>query len=117
MDTVLYKYQDKGAEYLVYDTCLNTEKLNAKTVRAICARNFALGARGILAGPLPKNRAGVTMYRPDGSQADAGDDGTAVFFSYLKDTGCRSRERSAGLPAHAVGKLFLTEEFMRKNRQ
>ena len=57
------------------------------------------------------------MYRPDGSQADAGDDGTAVFFSYLKDAGCRSRERSAGLPAHAVGKLFLTEEFMRKNRQ
>ena len=38
-------------------------------------------------------------------------------FQALKDAGCRSRERSAGLPAHAVGKLFLTEEFMRKNRQ
>ena len=132
MDTVLFKYHGHGEDYLVYDTCINGERLDAKAVRAICARNFGLGALGILAGPVQEgNTAGVRMYRPDGSQADPSASENEIFSSYLKDAGYLgaeaaesftggeggNREESpSGLEeAKAVGKLFLSDEFMKKN--
>lgn len=127
MDTILFKYHGHGEDYLVYDTCINRGDLDEKAVRTICARNFGLGALGILAGPvLDGSREGVRLYRPDGSQDDLSDRETEIFTSYLRDAGYRDgagQSREDGLlqvrlgeeRAQSVGKLFLSDEFMRKN--
>lgn len=132
MDTVLFKYHGHGDDYLVYDTCINGERLDAKAVRAICARNFGLGALGILAGPVQEgNTAGVRMYRPDGSQADPSASEKEIFSSYLKDAGYLGAKTDGSFTGgeegnqkgktsdleevKAVGKLFLSDEFMKKN--
>lgn len=143
MDTILFKYHGHGEDYLVYDTCINRGDLDEKAVRTICARNFGLGALGILAGPvLDGSRKGVRLYRPDGSQDDLSDRETEIFTSYLRDAGYRdgaglliadsqaqestgkefqaekttgTAGRNQGERAQSVGKLFLSDEFMRKN--
>lgn len=134
MDTVLLKYHSLGNDYLVYDTCKNNIKLDSKAVRAICARNFGLGSEGILAGPVMDGHyVEMKIFRPDGSEAGVGRDEAQIFSRYLKDAGYLEHQKlvlhtvegdvlaenenvSEMQGTSAVGKLFLSEEFIHKNR-
>ena len=133
MDTIFLKYHSSGNDYLVYDTGRNDMMLDGKAARTICARNFALGAAGILAGTLVDGqRVEMTMYLPDGSTSRAGVDEMHIFSRYLKDAGYQedeslvlcdpeetipeSVEEPDGQPEAAqVGKLYLSEEFIARN--
>ena len=52
MNAILKKYRVGMDEYLVYDTTVNTDILDGRTVRLFCSQNFGLSTRAILVGPL-----------------------------------------------------------------
>ncbi len=52
MNAILKKYRIGADEYLVYDTTINTDILDGRTVRTFCSQNFGLATQAILVGPL-----------------------------------------------------------------
>lgn len=126
MDTILLKYHHLGKDYLVYDVCKNSRKLNERAVRTICTRNFGLGTRGILAGPVIEGeKVGMKIYQPDGKESRIDQCAAETFCQYLKDAGY-DRTRTFVLhteagdlssdqiqedAAEAVGKMYLSEQF------
>lgn len=127
MDTVLLKYHHLGNDYLVYDVRKNSRKLDARAVRMICTRNFGLGARGILAGPVMEGQSmGLKVYRPDGQESRIDEPAAETFLQYLEDAGYDRQKRvilhtedgeivfkgrQKREAAEAVGKMYLSESF------
>lgn len=127
MDTVLLKYHHLGNDYLVYDVRKNSRKLDSRAVRMICTRNFGLGARGILAGPVMEGQSmGLKSYRPDGKECRIDKTAAETFAQYLKDAGYDRQKRAVlhtedgdfllggsekQKAAEAVGKMYLSESF------
>ena len=88
MGIIFYKYHGLGNDYLVYDCQKNDVKLNEKSVRLICDRNFGLGSDGILEGPImEEGNIGVKIYNPDGGIAEKSGNGVRIFSKFLKDAG------------------------------
>ena len=56
MNAILKKYRIGRDEYLVYDTTVNTEKVDERLVRTFCTQNFGLSTSAILVGPLQGKR-------------------------------------------------------------
>jgi len=82
-----HKYHALGNDYLV----LPGENALPATdaIIRICHRNFGLGSDGILHGPLPSTKAdfGLTIWNPDGSEAEKSGNGLRIFCRYLFDQG------------------------------
>lgn len=88
MNFVLEKYHVLGNDYLVYDPEKNEMELKGETIRTICDRNFGVGADGILVGPVfQEDGIHVSIYNPDGSEAENSGNGICIFAKYLKDGG------------------------------
>ncbi|MDD2959297.1 MAG: hypothetical protein PHE06_08050 [Lachnospiraceae bacterium] len=133
MDTILLKYHSSGRDYLIYDACKNDIVLNQKAVLAICERNFGVGSAGILAGAvLPDGELQLKLYLPDGREAKIGNEEIGIYVFYLKQAGylgrrslwlhtvegMRALEETASKEhgAEEIGKLFLTEKYIQRNR-
>ncbi|MGN0152491.1 MAG: diaminopimelate epimerase [Wujia sp.] len=82
------KYHSLGNDYLVYDSNRNKPILTAEKIRAVCHRQFGLGADGILLGPfLSQDGIRLKIYNSDGSEAENSGNGVLIFAKYMKDAG------------------------------
>jgi len=102
-----FKYQALGNDYLVLDPADFPGLSEPKTaqIRAICHRNFGIGADGILWGPLPSPGGGfgLRIFNPDGSEAEKSGNGTRIFARYLWDRGLAGEpELTIDTPGGAV---------------
>ncbi|MDO5410027.1 MAG: hypothetical protein Q4F21_06170 [Lachnospiraceae bacterium] len=144
MCVTFLKYHGLGNDYLVYDCTQNNMKLSPENIQMICSTNFGLAADGILIGPIMKeDKMHVQVLNPDGSEAKNSGDGVCIFAKYLQSTGLikedkfclytpgeaaflcynsdtASAEENCGkaptAEVRSVGKLILTDEFIRDNR-
>jgi diaminopimelate epimerase len=87
MPMKFWKYHALGNDYLVLDPKDFPSPLSTAQVKAICHRNFGVGADGILLGPLPSRNArfGLRIFNPDGSEAEKSGNGLRIFSRYLWD--------------------------------
>ena len=126
MEAMLMKYRGRNGEYLVMDTASNTLLLDSHAVRAICARNFGVGSRGVLVGSASDSRYEMKWFDPQGNASVLDEDARCVAERCRKD--CKGAEGSmtgvrqgptvgdgcAGMP-YMTGKIFLTEKFITGN--
>jgi diaminopimelate epimerase len=84
-----YKYHALGNDYIVLNPAEFDDALTEDTVRLICHRNFGIGSDGILLGPIKDkhNKVALTIFNPDGSQAEKSGNGLRIFTRYLWDIG------------------------------
>lgn len=89
MDTItMHKYHGLGNDYLVLDPNKNKIHLQERKIEMLCRRNFGVGADGILYGPvLEDSKIKVSIYNPDGSEAERSGNGVRIFAKYLRDAG------------------------------
>ena len=84
-----YKYHALGNDYIVLNPAETPRPLTADWVQMICHRNFGIGSDGILLGPtqVPQSDYGLTIFNPDGCQAEKSGNGLRIFTRYLWDKG------------------------------
>ena len=83
-----HKYHGLGNDYIVINPEECDIDLTTDTIRKICHRNFGIGSDGILYGPhVQEDAFGLTIYNPDGSEAEKSGNGLRIFSRYLWDTG------------------------------
>lgn len=84
----MHKYHGLGNDYLVLDPNKNEISLQERNIEMLCRRNFGVGADGILYGPLLSDgKIKVSIYNPDGSEAERSGNGVRIFAKYLRDAG------------------------------
>lgn len=84
----MHKYHGLGNDYLVLDPNKNEISLQERNIEMLCRRNFGIGADGILYGPLLSDgKIKVSIYNPDGSEAERSGNGVRIFAKYLRDAG------------------------------
>jgi diaminopimelate epimerase len=83
------KYHALGNDYLVMDPGPGAPELMSAWVAAVCHRHTGIGADGILViGPGDAHcDAHLTIYNPDGSQAEKSGNGLRIFARALYDCG------------------------------
>jgi diaminopimelate epimerase len=83
-----------GNDYIVLEPDALPFELTPAAVELICNRNLGVGSDGILARAEPGGAAAfaLTIYNPDGSQAEKSGNGIRIFAKYLFDHG-RTNER------------------------
>jgi diaminopimelate epimerase len=83
------KYQALGNDYLVVAEAITPER-----VRGLCDRHFGVGADGVLVPEPPSDGSdfALTIWNPDGSEAEKSGNGLRIFARWLFD---RGRVRSA----------------------
>ncbi|MCK5850915.1 MAG: diaminopimelate epimerase, partial [Kiritimatiellae bacterium] len=81
------KYHALGNDYIIIDPANAKDSLSKAQIKAICQRNFGIGADGILLGPIPPVDAGFSLriFNPDGSEAEKSGNGLRIFSRYLWD--------------------------------
>ena len=115
MDAMLIKYRGCDREYLVYDTVKFHGTMQPRAIRSICSHNFALSAAGLMVGPVMQNGS-LTMkvYSPEGEEKPMEEAARAAGQRYLQDAGyIKAEEKQPGYAA-AIGKIFLSNEFVNK---
>lgn len=81
------KYHALGNDYLVIDPNQAGQPLSTEIIKTICDRNFGVGSDGILYGPVQNESANfsLTIYNPDGTEAEKSGNGLRIFSRYLWD--------------------------------
>ena len=83
---IFYKCNALGNEYIILDPKTFRHKLNPKRIQKICDKKEGIGSDGILFGPVfIKEIPHVTIYNPDGSEAEKSGNGIRIFAKYLCD--------------------------------
>ncbi len=84
-----HKYHALGNDYLVVDPGESHVALSPDFIRALCDRHRGAGSDGVLYGPLPREdgKLGLTIWNPDGSEAEKSGNGLRIFVRYLYDNG------------------------------
>jgi diaminopimelate epimerase len=83
-----HKYHGLGNDYIVIDPDECALELTEELIRKICHRNYGVGSDGILYGPQYDDGViQLTIYNPDGSEAEKSGNGLRIFSRYLWDTG------------------------------
>lgn len=79
------KYHALGNDYLVLDSRYYPELPETADMATICNRHYALGADGILYGPLPSKIANfkLRIFNSDGTEAEKSGNGLRIFARYL----------------------------------
>jgi diaminopimelate epimerase len=82
-----YKYHALGNDYLVLDPRDQMITLTLDRIRTICDRHYGVGSDGILLGPSSSSKApfSLSIYNPDGSEAEKSGNGLRIFCRYLSD--------------------------------
>ena len=87
MNNAFFKGHGLGNDYIALDPSTLSFKLTARTIRALCDRNWGIGSDGILAlVPSKKSDFGLRIYNPDGSEAEKSGNGLRIFGCYLYHT-------------------------------
>lgn len=115
MTNSFFKGHGLGNDYIALDPKHLTFRVTAKTIRAICDRNWGVGSDGILAlVPSKKADFGLRIFNPDGSEAEKSGNGLRIFGCFLYATN-RTRRRSFSVETKGgVAKVELA--FDRKGR-
>ncbi|MGE5138164.1 MAG: diaminopimelate epimerase [Rudaea sp.] len=84
-----HKYHGLGNDYLVVDPGESSMALSPDFIRRLCDRHRGAGSDGVLYGPLPGEDGplSLTIWNPDGSEAEKSGNGIRIFVRYLYDTG------------------------------
>jgi diaminopimelate epimerase len=114
-----YKYHALGNDYIVLNPAEAGGSWTSDSIRLICHRNFGIGSDGILLGPVkdPQSEFALTIFNPDGSQAEKSGNGLRIFTRYLWDKGLIGSDRvtihTAGgrvsAQVHEDGRLISVE--------
>ena len=116
METILFRYREENEEYLVYDTVKFHDLMKPRTVRTICSRNFGYGTAGIMVGPMAQDgQLVMKMFSPEGEELAMNDNARIACDSYLQDAGYI--QHSGCARAEAVGKIFLSDKFVKTYMQ
>ena len=84
-------------------------------MRALCAKNFALGSEGILVGPAGEGASmHMKLFLADGREAIVNDRDREVSDQYLTDAGYLQEQSANDGKSYMTGKIFLPENFMNK---
>lgn len=80
------KYQALGNDYLVVE---DAAALDPNRVRRLCDRHFGVGADGVLVPGAARDGAdfALTIWNPDGSEAEKSGNGLRIFARWLFDRG------------------------------
>lgn len=79
-----YKGTALGNDYIVIDPNRFTEPLSHELVVKMCDPHYGIGSDGILYGPsLVGEKFGLTIFNPDGSEAEKSGNGLRIFAQYL----------------------------------
>ncbi len=115
MTNSFFKGHGLGNDYIALDPRRLTFRVTAKTIRAICDRNWGVGSDGILAlVPSQKADFGLRIFNPDGSEAEKSGNGLRIFGCFLYATN-RTRRRSFSVETKGgIAKVELA--FDRKGR-
>ncbi len=84
---IFSKYQALGNDYIILDPRRFVLPLSRNVVARLCDRHFGIGSDGILYGP--SYSGGIphlTIYNPDGSEAEKSGNGVRIFAKYLFDS-------------------------------
>ncbi|HEX4702858.1 MAG TPA: diaminopimelate epimerase [Pseudonocardiaceae bacterium] len=83
------KYHALGNDYLVVDPNEVDFPAEPDAVRLLCDRHFAIGADGLLLGPIgpvePGRPVGLRLFNPDGSPCERSGNGLRIFALYLME--------------------------------
>jgi diaminopimelate epimerase len=100
------KWQALGNDYLILERDELPFALTPARVRKLCASHFGVGADGVLLLARPADTAHVaelTIFNPDGSQAELSGNGAREASLYLRARGWTEREEFAiGTPAGEI---------------
>lgn len=89
-----YKYHGLGNDFIIIDNREANISLDPDTIRAICHRNFGIGADGILLTENSQNQdIKMVIYNSDGSQAEMCGNATRCFAKYLYEKGIINKKR------------------------
>ncbi len=77
-----------GNEYIVLDSENITFDLNEELIKKLCNVHYGIGSDGILL-KVPSDKAdfGLSIFNPDGSEAEKSGNGLRIFCKYLYDYG------------------------------
>lgn len=83
------KYHALGNDYVVLEPAERGTPPTAAQIRAMCDRNYGIGADGILlrAADTPECDVALRIFNPDGSEAEKSGNGLRIFARYLWDRG------------------------------
>jgi diaminopimelate epimerase len=81
------KYHALGNDYIVVDASrVGSEfRLTSDFVRAICDRTRGVGSDGVLWGRVSGGEFGLSIWNPDGTEAEKSGNGLRIFARYLSD--------------------------------
>ncbi|MCQ1528071.1 diaminopimelate epimerase [Lutispora saccharofermentans] len=83
-----YKYHGLGNDFIIIDNREEKIKFEKDTIRALCHRNFGIGADGILLAENSKDfDVKMVIYNSDGSSAEMCGNATRCFAKYLYEKG------------------------------
>jgi diaminopimelate epimerase len=82
------KYQPLGNDYIIIEPTELTGHSAIDISKAICHRRLGVGSDGLLVGPQPSRVADfrLSIFNPDGSEAEKSGNGLRIFCKYLLDT-------------------------------
>ena len=115
MNNSFFKGHGLGNDYIALDPKQLTFKLTAKTIRAICDRNWGVGSDGILAlVPSKKADFGLRIFNPDGSEAEKSGNGLRIFGCFLYAT---KKTKRRSFSVETKGGLVHVELTLDRNGQ
>lgn len=105
------KYQALGNDYLVVEGEAWNDLLTPDLIRRICHRNYGIGADGILVRTLRSNGDfGLTIWNPDGTEAEKSGNGLRIFARYLWDHQCVDDKTFAVLTKGGTVRCQVTQQ-------
>ncbi|WP_372994750.1 diaminopimelate epimerase [Lutispora sp.] len=89
-----YKYHGLGNDFIIFENRDNSIHLNPDKIRAICHRNFGIGADGILLVENSETQdIRMVIHNSDGSQAEMCGNATRCFAKYIYEKGIIKKKK------------------------
>lgn len=104
-----------GNEYIVLDEESISFKLTEKAIQRICNVNFGIGSDGILL-KVKSDKAdfGLTIFNPDGSEAEKSGNGLRIFCKYVYDYGFTNNTEFTVETKGGIVRANIVEETLNK---
>lgn len=111
MEVHFRKYHGLGNDYLVIDPNVHDVGLTPEAIRLICDRNFGIGSDGILYGPLESDEGPrVSIFNPDGSEAEKSGNGLRIFARYLFERGYAEGKEFTIVTSGGIVRAIIQDE-------
>lgn len=111
MEVHFRKYHGLGNDYLVIDPNVHDVGLTPEAIRLICDRNFGIGSDGILYGPLESDEGPrVSIFNPDGSEAEKSGNGLRIFARYLFKRGYAEGKEFTIVTSGGIVRAIIQDE-------